>query len=102
MMQYSRSGFSQHIDALRMLYLDLASGLWQLPVNPNYFRVEPPPHLQQSWKGNVYSDTSVYNIALWDGESGDVVRKRLSSYHEPGQSSLEDGLEISVLADAEG
>jgi hypothetical protein len=102
MLQYSRTGFSQHIDASRMLYLDIASGRPQLAVNPNYFRVEPPPHLQQSWKGNVYSDTSVYNIALWDGGSGDVIRRRLSSYHEPGKSSLEEGLEISVLADAEG
>jgi len=34
-------------------------------VNDNYFRIEPPPHLQQFWTGNVYSDSSNYNITLW-------------------------------------
>jgi hypothetical protein len=101
-LQYTRSGFSQHIDGSRMLYLDLISGRPQLAVNPNYFRVEPPPHLQQSWKGNVYSDTSVFNIALWDTKSGRIARTRLSSYHDAAVSTLEDGLQVSALTDKEG
>ncbi len=75
---YSRSGFARHRDQRRMLYLDVYSGSLQLSVNENYFRVDPPPHLQQLWTGNVYGDTSVYNISLWNANDGSVVEKRMS------------------------
>ena len=82
---YARSGFSRHLDQRRMLYLDLYSGRPQLAVNSNYFRVEPPPHLQQLWEGNVFGDTSTYNFGLWDAHSGSVASRRISDYaDEPG------------------
>jgi len=62
---YAQSGFSRHIDANRMIYLDLYSGRPQLAVNENYFRVEPPPHLQQAWRGNVFGDTTLYHVSAW-------------------------------------
>ena len=77
---YARSGFSRHLDQRRMLYLDLYSGNPQLAVNNNYFRVEPPPHLQQLWKGNVFGDTSTYNIGLWDANSGFIASRRITDY----------------------
>jgi len=75
---YARSAFSRHLDQRRMLYLDLYSGRPQLAVNSNYFRVEPPPHLQQLWEGNVFGDTSTYNFGLWDAHSGSVISRRVS------------------------
>jgi hypothetical protein len=81
---YTRSGFSKHLDQSRMLYLDLYSGKPKLAVNDNYFRIEPPPHLQQFWTGNIFSDSSNYNITLWNAADGSVVSKRMSSYtNEP-------------------
>ena len=77
---YIRNGFTSHIDQRRMIYLDIYSGHPQLAVNDNYFRVEPPPHLQQYWTGNVFSDSSNYNISLWDAANGSVLNKRMSSY----------------------
>jgi hypothetical protein len=95
---YSRSGFSQHLDASRMLYLDVSTGNAQLAVNPNYFRIEPPPHLQQSWKGNIYSDTTAYNICLWDAVKGSTERKRLRAYSGEPATSLEQGLTLLFLS----
>lgn len=81
---YTRSGFSKHLDQSRILYLDLYSGKPRLAVNDNYFRIEPPPHLQQSWTGNVFSDSSNYNITLWDAADGSVLSRRMSNYtNEP-------------------
>jgi hypothetical protein len=74
---YARSGFSRHLDQRRILYLDLYSGRPQLAVNSNYFRVEPPPHLQQFWEGNVFGDTATYNFGLWDAHSGSVLSRRI-------------------------
>src|SRR6185295_13423411 len=70
---------SGHLDQRRILYLDLYSGHPQLAVNDNYFRIEPPPHLQQSWTGNVYGDSSIHNVTLWDSEKQKVFSKRISS-----------------------
>ncbi|MEO7982638.1 MAG: hypothetical protein ABI688_01025, partial [Bacteroidota bacterium] len=75
---YTRSSFSRHLDQNRMMYLDLYSGKPQLAVNDNYFRIEPPPHLQQFWTGNVFGDSSNYTITLWDAKDGSVINKRIS------------------------
>lgn len=92
---YTRLDFSRHLDQSRMLYLDLYSGKPQLAVNDNYFRIEPPPHLQQSWTGNVFGDSTVYNVALWDNKKRVVVRKRLTGFtNEPG-IALNDELFLS-------
>jgi len=92
---YARSGFSRHLDQRRMLYLDLYSGTPQLAVNDNYFRVEPPPHLQQSWKGHVLGDTSIYNIGLWDANTGSVISKRLNSFTNKPDLTISDELQLS-------
>ncbi len=92
---YSRAAFSQHLDANRMLYLDVSTGNPQLAVNPNYFRVEPPPHLQHSWTGNVYADTTIYNIALWDAKNGSLERKRVNSFASERKTALGNGLLLS-------
>ena len=95
---YTRAGFQQHVDQRHMLFLDLNSGHPQLAVNENYFRVEPPPHLQQLWTGNVYSDTTIYNVALWNAVDGSVVSKSLSNYtHEPAQM-LSKNLQLSFTS----
>jgi hypothetical protein len=86
---YSRLDFSRHLDQSRMLYLDLYSGSPQLSVNQNYFRVEPPPHLQQSWTGNVFGDSLVYNISLADSKNASVINKRLDSYTNETQITLD-------------
>ena len=92
---YTRAGFQQHIDERHMLFLDLNSGHPQLAVNENYFRVEPPPHLQQLWKGNVYGDTTIYNVALWNAGDGSVVSKRLSNYTDEPVQMLSKNLQLS-------
>jgi hypothetical protein len=92
---YTRMDFSRHLDQSRMLYLDLYSGRPQLAVNDNYFRIEPPPHLQQSWTGNVFGDSSIYNIALWDSKSGSVIKKRLSGFTNEPDITLTNGLALS-------
>lgn len=92
---YSRSAFSKHLDEGNLLYLDLYSGHPQLAVNENYFRVEPPPHLQQFWKGNVYGDTSVYNIALWNIQEGSMIKKRLTNFTNEPSIKLSNDLELS-------
>lgn len=93
--EYMYAGFSQHLDQTHMLYLDLYSGKPQLAVNDNYFRVEPPPHLQQSWTGNVFGDSTIYNITVWDNKHKSVVRKRLSAYTNEPNVSLTAGLSLS-------
>ena len=92
---YTRSSFSRHLDQSKMLYLDLYSGKPQLAVNDNYFRIEPPPHLQQFWSGNVFSDSTNYNITLWNADDGSVVNKRISSYTDERSSLLADGLQLT-------
>src|SRR4029079_13021528 len=59
---YTRQPFSKHMEDSRLIYIEMNSGKPELAVNENYFRVEPPPHLQQLWAGNVYGDSSNYNI----------------------------------------
>jgi hypothetical protein len=81
---YSMGSFSRHLDQNRMLYLDMNSGRPQLAVNDNYFHIDPPPHLQQYWTGNVFGDTTNYNITLWDAADGSVASRRISEYtNEP-------------------
>lgn len=81
---YTRSGFTAHIDDSRLLYLDIHSGKPKLAVNDNYFRIEPPPHLQQYWAGSVYGDSSVYNVTAWDSKNGGFVNNRIDNYtNEP-------------------
>lgn len=92
---YARAGFSQHLNQSRMLYLDLYSGTPQLAVNDNYFRIEPPPHLQQLWTGNVFGDTSVYNISLWNAKEGSVVRKRLTNFTNEPNIALNSDWQLS-------
>ena len=91
---YTRAGFSRHLDQRRMLYLDLYSGKPQLAVNDNYFRIEPPPHLQQFWTGNVFSDTTNYTVTLWNAADGFVVKTRMSSYTNEPAAQLPDGLKL--------
>ncbi|NOT51826.1 MAG: hypothetical protein HOP10_11185 [Chitinophagaceae bacterium] len=91
---YLRNGFTAHLDQRRMLYLDIYSGRPQLAVNDNYFRVEPPPHLQQYWAGNVFSDTSNYNITFWSKTNNSVLEKRMSSYTDQPTTLLSDGLQL--------
>ncbi len=92
---YTRSSFSRHLDQSKMLYLDLYSGKPQLAVNDNYFRIEPPPHLQQFWTGNVYSDSTNYNVTLWNAADGSVVNKRMSSYSDEQSTTLVSGLQLT-------
>jgi|CXWL01.1.fsa_nt_gi hypothetical protein len=92
---YTRSGFSRHLDQGRMLYLDLYSGRPQLAVNDNYFRIEPPPHLQQFWTGNVFSDSTNYNITMWNEADGSVVNRRISSYTGEQSTLLTDELQLA-------
>ena len=88
---YAHAGFARHTDQRRMLFLSTSQGSPQLAVNENYFRVEPPPHLQQVWTGNVFGDTTTYNISFWDANAGTVINHRLSSYTwEPDRPLSQD------------
>ncbi len=91
---YTRSGFSRHLDQRKMLYLDLYSGRPQLAVNDNYFRIEAPPHLQQSWTGNIFSDTTQYTISCWNSATGQVINKQVSSYTTERNAVLTGGLQL--------
>lgn len=91
---YTRAGFSRHLDQRRMLYLDLHSGKPQLAVNDNYFRIEPPPHLQQFWTGNIFSDTTNFTITLWNAADGSIVNTRMSSYTSEPAAQLPGGLQL--------
>ena len=99
---YARSGLSRHLDQRHMLYLDLASGTPRLSVNDNYFRVEPPPHLQQLWTGNVFGDTSTLNISLWNAEKGNVFTQKIYAYNARANYSINENLAISVLSQNAG
>jgi hypothetical protein len=92
---YTRSSFTRHLDQHRMLYLDLYSGKPRLSVNDNYFRIEPPPHLQQVWTGNIYGDSTDYNISLWNENDGSIINKRISSYTEEQSTLLNDDLVLT-------
>lgn len=59
---FAHGTFSDHINAANILYLHNTTGALALAVNENYFRIQPPPHLQHYWTGSVYGDSSVYNI----------------------------------------
>lgn len=92
---YTRNGFTRHLDQRRMLYLDLYSGKPELAVNDNYFRIEPPPHLQQFWIGNIFSDSSNYNISLWDADKAEATVKRVSTYTDERNTSLSASFQLS-------
>jgi len=81
-----------------MLYLDLNTGKPQLAVNENYFRVEAPPHLQQSWTGNVFGDTTVFNISLWDAQKETVTIKRLTGFTNEPRVALNNELSLSYAS----
>lgn len=91
---YTRTNFSRHLDQNKLIYLDLYSGKPQLAVNDNYFRIEPPPHLQQFWTGNIFSDSTNYNITFWNGIDGSVISKRISSYTDEQNTFLSAGLQL--------
>ena len=63
---YCSRSFNEHINQRRMLYLNLHRSTPQVTVNRNYFKVEAPPHLQQAWTGNIFGDSTNYNIGVWD------------------------------------
>ncbi|RZM08208.1 MAG: hypothetical protein EOO88_50575, partial [Pedobacter sp.] len=75
------------------------NGKPQLAVNENFFRIEAPPHLQQNWKGNVYGDSSHWNISTWN-----VAMNTGGSYlvnkREPAVVHVREGLQI--IADSTG
>ena len=99
---YARSGLSSHLDQRRILYLDLYSGRPKLAVNENYFRVDPPPHLRQLWKGNVYGDTSVYNITVWQpGENGVWTQRVRSEEFAANPVLVKNQLELLLENDQE-
>lgn len=97
---YARSGFSRHLDQRRMFYLDLYSGNPQLAVNDNYFRVEPPPHLQHLWKGNIFGDTTVYNVSLWNAGDGSVIAKKLTAFTNEPDITFTKDLQFSFRSPA--
>jgi len=97
---YSRSGFSDHLNQGKILYIELYSGHPRLAVNDNYFRVEPPPHLQQSWAGSVYGDTTVYNVALWNQQDGSMIRKRRTNFTNEPYIDLNKDWELSFRSSA--
>jgi len=78
--RYVNSSFINHIDQRRMIYLDISTGCPRLEVNENYFRVQPPPHLQQYWAGNVYGDSSVYNLSVWQPSVSRMESSRLTEH----------------------
>jgi len=103
---YTQQVFSKHMDESSILYLDLHSGKPELAVNENYFRVEPPPHLQQLWAGNIYGDSSNYNITVWDAVNGELISKRINGFaDEPfteitgGINFIYNGPSIAILQD---
>ncbi len=95
---YARSGFSRHLDQRRLLYLDISNGSPELAVNANYFRVEPPPHLQQLWTGNVLGDTSTYHVSLWNSKDGRFTSYRFAGA-DVGASKVEKGLVFGIAGD---
>ncbi len=94
---YARSGLARHLDQRHMLYLDLYTGKPQLAVNDNFFRVEPPPHLQQWWTGNVFGDSTVYNIFLWDQKKSVASLTRIVCEGKRQDVAINRSLSISFL-----
>ncbi|MFN8289946.1 MAG: hypothetical protein U0U70_06805 [Chitinophagaceae bacterium] len=95
LLKFSRRDFSGQTDQNKMLFMDYHSGSPQLAVNENYFHVEPPPHLQQKWAGSVYSDTSAYNVSVWDAASGTVTGRRVNTYTGERSFMLNGSMEFS-------
>ncbi|MBI5856628.1 MAG: hypothetical protein HZB42_03170 [Sphingobacteriales bacterium] len=91
---YCKTGFSGHLDQRRMLFLDLYSGKPELAVNDNFFRIEPPPHLQQYWTGNIFSDSSNYNVSLLEAADGKIISKRVSEYSNEQGATLTGELQL--------
>jgi hypothetical protein len=81
---YLAAGFTEHRDQRQLIYLDREAGRPVLQVNYQYFRVEPPPHLQASWKGDVVGDSSVLNISIADPSGSVLLRDRLMPGSESG------------------
>ena len=75
--RFGNSGFSAHLDANRLLYIDLNTGKPVLSANDHFFHVEAPPHVQQSWCGGVWGDSNVYNISLYQTANGTSFYARL-------------------------
>ncbi|MBS1622129.1 MAG: hypothetical protein JSS80_10890 [Bacteroidetes bacterium] len=92
---YSRTDFTRHLDQKRFLYLDMNSGSPQMTTNSNYFRIEPPPHLEYAWNGNIFGDTTVYNISLWDHHKGTLIKKHLSNFTDQPAEELDKGLMLA-------
>ncbi len=99
---YARSGITRHLDQRHMLYLDLYAGRPQLAINENYFRVEPPPHLQQLWTGNVFGDTSVFNISIWNPGNGSITAKRITAPEQVSSSEAGIPEELVFMRDIHG
>lgn len=92
---YALADFSRHLDQRRMLYLDLYSGKPQLAVNENYFRIDPPPHLQQYWTGHVFGDSSIYNISTWNASSAVFSSMRINN--NDGEVKSIDGAGLQLV-----
>ncbi len=82
---YINSPYAVHLHEQRLMFLDLHSGIPQLAVNANYFRVDAPPHLRQSWTGSVYGDSARYNLAIWDDATQQLASYRLDANMPDGQ-----------------
>lgn len=96
--QYTRGSFIRHLDQRNLLFLDRNSGKPQLAVNDNYFRVEPPPHLQQNWKGNIYGDTTRYHVTLWNESNGQLSSRELDPFFRQGPEVLSEALQLVTLS----
>lgn len=81
---YLAAGFAEHRDQRQLIYLDREADRPVLQVNYQYFRVEPPPHLQASWMGDVVGDSSVLNISIADPSGSVLLRDRLMPGSESG------------------
>jgi hypothetical protein len=92
---YASTGFSSHLDQRHMVFLNLYSGRPQLDINENYFRVMPPPHLRETWTGNVYGDSSLYHISLWNAQSGTFFSEALNSYTSPEETRLSGQVSVA-------
>ncbi|MFN4313214.1 MAG: hypothetical protein ACK4E0_02895 [Chitinophagaceae bacterium] len=75
--QYAYSGYSRHRDQRKLLFLDPNANGLKLAVNDRFFQVEPPPHLQTLWKGDVVGDTSVINLVVWNAGNNREISRRV-------------------------
>lgn len=99
---YTRSGYLRHLDANSMLYLDMNTGSPRLAVNDNYFHIEAPPHLQQSWRGAIFGDSTVYNMELWNTGDGSVVTRRITGDDPENSFQPVEGLDIIYGSKTDG